>query len=148
MAESKADTLWAEKEDSICYGLSQIFPQKSAEEFRRHLREGREKTYTNKKGETFVGSRHWPIWSKRVSYSVYAEVKELTGEIIASNKFELYNAFYNLFKIPGKMCNESLFECQCTDFGNGSGDMVDADQWFVFQGPANNGNISSGTDIV
>ena len=37
---------------------------------------------------------------------------------------------------------ESLFECQCTDFGLGSGDMVDADNWFVFQGPANDGNIS------
>ena len=96
MAESKADTLWAEKEDSICYGLSQIFPQKSAEEFRRHLREGREKTYTNKKGETFVGSRHWPIWSKRVSYSVYAEVKELPIFRLGKNKsgfhFEKFNA--------------------------------------------------------
>lgn len=48
----------------------------------------------------------------------------------------------NLFKIPGKVCDESLFECQCTDFGLGSGDMVDADNWFVFQGPANDGNIS------
>ena len=72
----------------------------------------------------------------------YAKVKELTDKIISSKKFELYDDYYNLFKIPGKLCNESLFECQCTDFGNGSGDMVDADQWFVFQGPANNGNIS------
>ena len=72
----------------------------------------------------------------------YAKVKELTDKIINSKKFELYDDYYNLFKIPGKLCNESLFECQCTDFGNGSGDMVDADQWFVFQGPANNGNIS------
>lgn len=72
----------------------------------------------------------------------YAEVEKLTDEIINSGKFSLYSDFYNLFKIPGKLSNESLFECQCTDFGVGSGDMVDADQWFVFQGPANNGNIS------
>lgn len=72
----------------------------------------------------------------------YQKVKELTNDIIASNKFELYSDYYELFKIPGKLCNESLFECQCTDFGTGSGDLVDADQWFVFQGPANDGNIA------
>lgn len=72
----------------------------------------------------------------------YNKVEELTDDIINSHKFELYSDYYELFKIPGKLCNESLFECQCTDFGTGSGDMVDADQWFVFQGPANDGNIS------
>ena len=72
----------------------------------------------------------------------YAKVEELTDEIINSGKFELYKDYYELFKIPGKLCNESLFECQCTDFGTGSGDMVDADNWFVFQGPANDGDIS------
>lgn len=72
----------------------------------------------------------------------YSEVETLTDNIINSGKFELYTDFYNLFKIPGKVCNESLFESQCTDFGTGSGDMIDADQWFVFQGPANDGNIS------
>lgn len=72
----------------------------------------------------------------------YSEVETLTDHIINSGKFELYDDFYNLFKIPGKVCNESLFECQTTDFGVGSGDMVDADQWFVFQGPANEGDIS------
>lgn len=72
----------------------------------------------------------------------YSEVERLTDDIIGSNKFELYSDFYQLFKIPGKVCNESLFESQCTDFGEGSGDMVDADNWFVFQGPANDGDIS------
>ena len=28
---------------------------------------------------------------------------------------------------------KSLMECQCTDFGVGSGTMVDADQWLVFK---------------
>ncbi|MBR6249226.1 MAG: RagB/SusD family nutrient uptake outer membrane protein [Muribaculaceae bacterium] len=69
----------------------------------------------------------------------YAQAEALTDQIINSQKFSLYPDFYNLFKIPGKLCNESLMECQCTDFGIGSGDMVDADQWFVFQGPGNLG---------
>ena len=72
----------------------------------------------------------------------YGEVETLTDDIIGSKKFKLYDDYYNLFKIPGKVCDESLFECQCTDFGIGSGDMVDADNWFIFQGPANDGNIS------
>lgn len=66
MRETQTDTLWEEKEDSICYGLNQIFPQVSAEEFRRHLREGREKQ-----------SRYWRIINKRVSYDVFCEVRQL-----------------------------------------------------------------------
>lgn len=69
----------------------------------------------------------------------YSRVKTLTDDIINSGKFELYNDFYQLFKIPGKLCNESLFECQTTDFGTSSGPMIDVDQWFVFQGPGNLG---------
>ena len=72
----------------------------------------------------------------------YAQVEALTDQIVNSGKFRLYPDFYEAFKIPGKLSDESLFECQCTDFGNGSGDMVDADVWFVFQGPANDGDIS------
>lgn len=65
------------------------------------------------------------------------DVLKLTDGIINSGKFELYPDFYQLFKIPGKMCNESLFEYQFTDFGTGSGDIVRTDQWFPFQGPRN-----------
>ena len=78
----------------------------------------------------------------------YAKVKELTNFIINSGKFSLYPDFYQLFKIPGKLCDESLFECQTTDFGLGSGDLVDADNWFVFQGPANPGSDISGWGFV
>lgn len=75
----------------------------------------------------------------------YDLVEKLTDDIINSRKFELYGDFYQLFKIPGKLCDESLFECQCTDFGQGSGEMVDADQWFNFQGPSLQGpSISVG----
>lgn len=31
-----------------------------------------------------------------------------------------------------------------TDFGNGSGDLIDGDQWFVCQGPNNSGSDISG----
>lgn len=75
----------------------------------------------------------------------YDQVEKLTDDIITSRKFKLYDDFYQLFKIPGKLCNESLFECQCTDFGQGSGEMVDVDQWFNFQGPSLQGpSISVG----
>lgn len=66
-------------------------------------------------------------WDKAEKYS---------DEIIESKKFSLYSDYYNLFKIPGKLCNESLFEIQCTDFGNPSGDYIGVDQWFNFAGCA------------
>lgn len=78
----------------------------------------------------------------RLNQGDYAGVLSTTDDIINSGKFSLYADYYELFKIPGKLCNESLFECQTTDFGLGSGEMVDADNWFVFQGPANSGDIS------
>jgi len=74
----------------------------------------------------------------------YAKVEELTDDIIEHGGFELYSDYYQLWKIPGKLCNESMFECQLTDFGNGSGDLIDADQWFVCQGPLNSGSNISG----
>lgn len=64
----------------------------------------------------------------------YAAVETLTDDIINSGLFSLYSDYYNLFKIPGKLCNESLFECQVTDYGQGSGDYLGVDQWFNFQG--------------
>ena len=58
------DSLWEAKVDSICMGLHEIFPEKTAAEFKKHLEEGRAK-----------GSRHWPVWKWRVSYDVFSEVK-------------------------------------------------------------------------
>lgn len=62
----KKDSLWQVKVDSICMGLHEIFPEKSAAEFKRDLEEGRAKK-----------SQNWPIWGRRVSYNVYSEVKKL-----------------------------------------------------------------------
>lgn len=72
----------------------------------------------------------------------YAEVERLTDDIINSNKFSLYPDFYNLFKWSGKLCDESLFEVQITNFGAGSGDEIRVGEYYVFQGPANSGTIS------
>lgn len=67
------DSLWLDKVDSVCNGLSRIFPQKSASEFKQYLEEGR--LHKNKNGST--GARHWPIWKRRINYNTYKEVKQL-----------------------------------------------------------------------
>ncbi|MGB5419658.1 RagB/SusD family nutrient uptake outer membrane protein [Algibacter sp.] len=53
----------------------------------------------------------------------YQAVAEITGQIISSNKFELYPDFYELFKKPGQYSNENLFELQFSDYNSDSGDV-------------------------
>ena len=60
------DSLWNAKCDSISMCLHQIFPEKSQEEFKKHLIEGYAKQ-----------SQHWPIYPKRINYNTYAELKSL-----------------------------------------------------------------------
>lgn len=60
------DSLWDAKQDSICQGLHKIFPEKTAEEFKRHLIEGRGKK-----------SRHWAVYGSRIDYNTFTEVKAL-----------------------------------------------------------------------
>ena len=67
------DSLWLDKVDSICEGLHEIFPQRTAEEFKQHLEAGRHKV--NKNGS--VGARHWAIWPRRINYNTYMEVRQL-----------------------------------------------------------------------
>ncbi len=62
----KKDSLWRVKVDSICMGLHDIFPEKSAEDFKRDLEEGHAKM-----------SPHWSIWPKRVDYNTFQRVKKL-----------------------------------------------------------------------
>lgn len=69
----------------------------------------------------------------------YQKALDATNDIIQNGHFTLYNNYAELFKIPGKLSDESLFEVQTTDFGTGAGEMVDADQWFVFQNPGSMG---------
>lgn len=54
----------------------------------------------------------------------YQAVADATGEIISSQKFELFPDFYQLFNIPGKLCNENILEIQYSDFGQSSGENV------------------------
>ncbi|MBQ0073580.1 MAG: transpeptidase family protein [Prevotella sp.] len=73
LQESKADTLWHDSLGndtktllSICQGLHEIFPDKSAEEFLAHLKEGYAKR-----------SRCWYIVKGRIDYTTYQRVKKL-----------------------------------------------------------------------
>ena len=67
------DSLWQDKVDSVCEGLTQIFPQRTAAEFKKLLEEGRHKV--NRNGS--VGARHWAIWPRRINYNTYMEVRQL-----------------------------------------------------------------------
>ncbi|MDD4514425.1 RagB/SusD family nutrient uptake outer membrane protein [Massilibacteroides sp.] len=77
----------------------------------------------------------------------YEQVETLTDDIINNGNFSLYSDYYSLFKIPGKLCDESLFECQVTDFGNGSGEYIGVDQWFNCEGPFSLKNPDTGTSF-
>jgi len=72
-AFEKGDSLWNDKVDSICEGLSKIFPPLTAHDFKVWLETGHKKV--NKNGTT--GARHWPIYPKRITYNTYVEVKQL-----------------------------------------------------------------------
>jgi len=71
-------------------------------------------------------------------------VLDCTNQIIKSGKFSLFDNYYQLFKMPGKLCNESILELQYSDFGKSTGDIVisggPGEEWgnfFFFQGPEN-----------
>ena len=52
--------------DTICKGLHEIFPDKSAAFFKQHIKNGRKKK-----------SRSWLLYPKRISYIQYKEAKRL-----------------------------------------------------------------------
>ncbi|PCJ93447.1 MAG: RagB/SusD family nutrient uptake outer membrane protein [Flavobacteriaceae bacterium] len=52
----------------------------------------------------------------------YQVVADAAGQIIASGEFSLYPEFYELFKTPGKLSDESILDMQYSDFGQGDGD--------------------------
>lgn len=88
--DAKNDSLWEADLDSICLGLHDIFRSKSASEFRSDLEEGRAKQ-----------SRNWPVWSKRVDFNTYLEVKALPVFRLSSYRggfhVEEFNARVNPF---------------------------------------------------
>ena len=69
----KQDSIWEEKIDTICEGLSQIFPSKTAAEFKTHLMEGKKRVLKNGK----EGARHYPLWPRRIDYNTFCEVRKL-----------------------------------------------------------------------
>ena len=101
------DSLWEASVDSICMGLHEIFPTKSAAEFKKHLEEGRAK-----------GSRHWPVWRKRVSYNTFSEVKQLPVFRLSANKggfhYEKFNARQRPFGSLAKRTIGDLFGAKDT----------------------------------
>ncbi|WP_075602290.1 RagB/SusD family nutrient uptake outer membrane protein [Saccharicrinis aurantiacus] len=68
----------------------------------------------------------------------YATTESLTSEIIRDAGIQLTTEYYQLFKIPGKLAPESLYEFQFTDFESGDGQQVYGGAWFQHQGPQNN----------
>ncbi|MDR0794379.1 MAG: RagB/SusD family nutrient uptake outer membrane protein [Chitinophagaceae bacterium] len=62
-------------------------------------------------------------------------VLDCTNQIINGGKFALYPDYYQLFKLPGKMSSESLFELQFSDFGTPTGDNVEPALFFISEGP-------------
>lgn len=104
------DTLWLDKVDSICEGLSKIFPQRTAAEFKRRLEEGRHKEIINKKtGEKTIGARWWNIWPNRIDFNTFMEVKSLPFLNMPKNKSGLCWEEYNSRRRPfGTLAQRTL----------------------------------------
>ena len=64
--QARRDSILTANMDSICIGLHKIFPDKSAAQFKAHLKKGRQ-----------AKSRNYLIYPKRISYIQYKEVKRL-----------------------------------------------------------------------
>lgn len=84
--DAGTDTLWRENIDAIATGLNNIFPERSAHDFKTYLEEGRAKQ-----------SRYWPFWPKRIDYNTLCDVRALPVFNIKSKYrsgfiFKEYNA--------------------------------------------------------
>ena len=73
----------------ICEGLHQIFPDKSAQEFRRHILKGRKQK-----------SRNYLLYPKRISYIEYKEVKKLPVFNLDKYKGGFHELAFNQRKKP------------------------------------------------
>lgn len=66
LKEAGNDTAFVDSITYISKGLNNIFPEKSASEFKKHLMEGFHKK-----------SKHWPIWDERIDYNTFKEIQSL-----------------------------------------------------------------------
>ena len=89
------DSLWNEKVDSVCEGLSNIFPL-TAHEFKVLLEKGKKKV----NGNGTVGARHWPIYPRRIDYNTYVEVKNLPFFNMPKYKSGFHEEVFNARRRP------------------------------------------------
>ncbi len=89
------DSLWDEKVDSVCEGLSHIFPY-TAHEFKVLLEKGKKKVNSN----GTVGARHWPIYPRRIDYNTYVEVKNLPFFNMPKYKSGFHEEVFNARRRP------------------------------------------------
>ena len=75
--------------DSICDGLHQIFPDKSAREFKSHILQGRKK-----------GSRNYLLYPKRISYIQYKEARALPVFNMSKYRGGFHEQAFNQRKKP------------------------------------------------
>ena len=87
--QARRDSVLNANMDSLCQGLHKIFPDKSAAQFKAHLRKGRRKK-----------SRYYLIYPKRISYTQLKEVKRLPLFRLGKNKSGLIEVPYNQRKKP------------------------------------------------
>ena len=85
----KSDTLLTNHLTEICQGLHEIFPDKSAQEFRKHILRGRRQK-----------SRHYLLYPKRISYIQYKQVKQLPVLCLSPNQGGLHEEKFNQRKKP------------------------------------------------
>ena len=81
------DSLWDADIDSLCQGLNEIFPTRSAEDFKKILLKGRKQEVRDRKyNETSIGARHCNVWPRRIDYNTYKELKTLPIFCLPQNK--------------------------------------------------------------
>ena len=85
----KKDTMLMNHLTEICEGLHQIFPDRSAREFRRTILQGRKKK-----------SRNYLLYPRRISYIEYKEVKKLPVFRLNKYKGGFHETTYNQRKKP------------------------------------------------
>lgn len=94
----KKDTMLMNHLNEICEGLHRIFPDKSAAEFKAHIKKGRRQ-----------GSRNYLLYPKRISYIQYKEAKRLP--VFNLNKYRggFHELVYNQRKKPfGSLATRTL----------------------------------------
>ena len=99
------DSLWNSKLDSVCEGLSKIFPSYTAHEHKVLLTKGKQKVNSN----GTMGARHWPIYPRRIDYNTYVEVKSLPFFNMPRYKSGFHEEVFNARRRPfGTLAQRTL----------------------------------------